>query len=100
MYEIYRGTTPTIKYVFDVVKVEDISEAFLTITSDGEVVVDRNSPFVGEDYLSWTLTQEETFSLGCSVFVQCNWLLNDGTRGSSAKKQIKVLENLHDEVMP
>ena len=96
---IIQGTTPTIKYYFKDISVSDIVDSYLTIQSDGVIVVDRNDFERGEDYLAWTLTQEETFSLGCKSFVMCNWLLSDGTRGSSVKKQLSVGDNLHDEVM-
>ena len=65
MTKIIIGTTPTITYRFKVVDVTDITVAIITIKERGVNIVELNlsDATIGEDSLSWTLTQEETLQL-------------------------------------
>ena len=86
MTRIIIGTTPTITYTFKVVAVTDITKAILTIKERGATLIEKDlsDATVGEDTLSWTLTQEETLSIGAkSASMMLNWKLADGTRGAS-----------------
>ena len=86
MTKIIIGTTPTITYRFKVVDVADITVAILTIKERGTTLIEKDlsDATVGEDTLSWTLTQEETLSIGAkSASMMLNWKLADGTRGAS-----------------
>jgi len=86
MTKIIIGTTPTITYKFKVVDVSEITVAILTIKERGTTLIEKNlaDATVGEDTLSWTLTQEETLSIGAkSASMMLNWKLADGTRGAS-----------------
>lgn len=88
MEQIIRGTTPTVKFTFATVDVTTISVAYLTIlSSEGTVLLtkDMDTAEVGEDYISWTLTQTETLVLPLygKVQVWCDWRIADGTRGRS-----------------
>ena len=86
MTRIIIGTTPTITYTFKVVPVSSIVKAVLTIKERGVNIIEKtlSDATVGEDTLSWTLTQEETLSIGAkSASMMLNWKLADGTRGAS-----------------
>lgn len=86
MNRIIIGTTPTITYKFKVVDVSEITVAILTIKERGTILIEKTlaDANVGEDSLSWTLSQEETLSIGAkSDSMMLNWKLADGTRGAS-----------------
>ena len=93
MASIIRGTTPTLKYTFNSIQVSDIVTAYLSIKSNEDIEKSLADATIGEDYISWTLSQEETLSLGESVKVMINWKLSDGTRGASKKTSIRVDDN-------
>ncbi len=58
---IPRGTTTEIQYSFDQVNVSDITVCYLTL-KQGDVVIEKSlaDATVGEDTLTWKLTQAET----------------------------------------
>ena len=101
MIEIIKGTTPTITYTFDVVRVSDIRTAVLTIKRSGVVTVERDltTASIGVDKLSWTLTQEETLSVDGNAAVMLNWVTADGTRGASAETSVYFAPNHKEEVI-
>lgn len=101
MNAIIIGTTPTIKYRFRVVDVSTITTAFLTVEKNGRNIVERDltTATVGEDFLSWDLTQEETLRIGKGgATIMINWLAN-GKRGASAETPIRMDDNHVKEVM-
>lgn len=102
MASVIRATTPTIKYTFNVISVSDIAAAYLTIRQDGEMIIERDltSATVGNDYLSWTFTQQETLQMATGkVTLMLNWLTNDGTRGASEKSTVVIEGNYKNEVI-
>lgn len=103
MAEIIKGTTPTIVYTFSTVRVSDISVAYLTIKQDGTTKLERDltTATVGENSLSWTLTQAETLDLAGNdtINLMLNWKLADGTRGASRKGSFNIGDNYKDEVI-
>lgn len=102
MTKIIIGTTPTITYKFSVVSVSDITSAILTIKERGTTIIEKSlaDASVGEDTLSWTLTQQETLDMGAkSASIMLNWKLNDGTRGASKEEVIMGVDNHVREVM-
>ena len=103
MTKIIIGTTPTITYKFNVVSVSDIVSAILTVKERGENVIEKSlaDASIGEDTLSWTLTQQETLDIGArSASIMLNWKLRDGTRGASKEESITGVNNHVREVMP
>lgn len=101
MNKIIIGTTPTIIYTFKTVSVSDITVAILTIKSGKDTLTKTlEDAEVGEDRLSWTLTQEETLSI-CSETssMMLNWKTSDGTRGASAKTTVVMSDNYVREVI-
>lgn len=102
MAQIIRGTTPTIEFTFSHISVADIATAILTIKQGGEILVEKDltSATVGEDSLSWTLTQEECLDLkyGKST-VMINWLLASSTRGASREYIVEIINNHINEVI-
>ena len=66
MTQIIIGTTPTITYKFKIVSPAELEKAILTIKIAGSVILEKTlaDATVGEDSLSWTLTQQETLSIG------------------------------------
>ena len=81
MNRIIIGTTPTITYTFKVVPVSSIVKAVLTVKERGENIIEKDlsDATVGEDTLSWTLTQEETLAIGArGASIMLNWLTADG----------------------
>lgn len=102
MDRIIIGTTPTITYKFKVVSVVDITKAILTIKERGVTIIEKTlaEASIGEDTLSWTLTQQETLNIGVrSASIMLNWLTTDGTRGASKEESITGVNNHIREVM-
>ena len=102
MTKIIIGTTPTITYKFKVVDVSEITVAILTIKERGVNIIELNlsDATVGEDSLSWTLTQEETLQLGAKpATMMHNWKNEDGTRGASEEVYIQGAPNHIREVI-
>lgn len=102
MTRIIIGTTPTITYKFNVVDVSEITVAILTIKERGVIIIqlDLSDATVGEDSLSWTLTQEETLQLGSkTATMMLNWKTEDGTRGASEEVFIQGAPNHIREVI-
>ena len=102
MTKIIIGTTPTITYKFKVVDVADIVLAILTIKERGTVIIEKDieDAIIGEDTLSWTLTQQETLFIGvktCTMML--NWKTEDGTRGASEEVFIQGAPNHIREVI-
>ena len=86
MAQIIRGTTPTIKFTYADITVSAITTAILTVKQNGTDIItkDLTDATIGADYISWTLTQTETLSLGkTGVVIVCDWVTTDGTRGRS-----------------
>ena len=102
MTKIIIGTTPTITYKFKVVDVSEITVAILTIKERGVNIIELNlsDATIGEDTLSWTLTQEETLQLGSkTATMMLNWKTEDGTRGASEEVFITGAPNHIREVI-
>lgn len=94
MAEIIRGTTPTIKFVFNTIEVASITAAYFLIKNGQKIIIqkDLSSATTDTNSLSWKLTQEESFllSAGATVSIMCDWKLADGTRGRSKIESYKV----------
>ena len=102
MTKIIIGTTPTITYKFKVVDVSEITVAILTIKERGINIIELNlsDATIGEDSLSWTLTQEETLQLGAkTATMMLNWKTEDGTRGASEQVFVTGGDNHIREVI-
>jgi hypothetical protein len=102
MTEIIIGTTPTITYTFKVVSPADLTKVILTIKCAGRVILEKTlaDAVVGENSLSWILTQQETLALGTrTAKMMLNWLTNSGTRGASAETAIIGVTNHKREVI-
>ena len=102
MTKIIIGTTPTITYKFKVVDVADITVAILTIKERGVNIIELNlsDATIGEDSLSWTLTQEETLLIGTrTATMMLNWKTEDGTRGASEQVFVTGGDNHIREVI-
>ena len=104
MIKIVIGTTPAIRYTFKIVDPADFAEAILTIKDSRKQEKLRKTletATVGTDYVEWTLTQEETLSLGTgsALSMMLNWLTNSGVRGASAEEAVVAVNNHIREVM-
>ena len=102
MTKIIIGTTPTITYKFKIVDVSEITVAILTIKERGVNIIELNlsDATIGEDSLSWTLTQEETLLIGTrTATMMLNWKTEDGTRGASEEVFITGANNHIREVI-
>jgi len=102
MTKIIIGTTPTIKYKFKVVNVSEITVAILTVKERGVNIIEKDlsDATIGEDSLSWTLTQEDTLQLGAkTATMMLNWKTEDGTRGASEEVFIQGAPNHVREVI-
>ena len=104
MVKIIIGTTPTIKYTFNVINPADFAEAIMTIKDSRKIEKLRKTldeATVGTDYIEWTLTQEETLALGTgsALSMMLNWLTHGGTRGASAEETVIAVNNHIREVM-
>lgn len=102
MGNIIRGTTPTIKYMFSAVNVNDIAVAYLTVRRYDGTVIEKtlSDATIGSGYLAWTLTQQETLGMkGNYITCRLNWRLEDGTRGASKQTKIDMERNDKEEVI-
>lgn len=102
MANIIIGTTPTITYNFKIVSPADFRTAILTIKNHSEIIIEKTlaDAVVGEDSLSWTLTQEETLLIGTrSCKMMLNWVTQGGIRGASAETVIIGVTNHKPEVI-
>ena len=89
----------TFKYTFKTVDVSNITVAYLNIKSKVDIEKDMTEAVIGENYIAWTLSQSETFSLGDQISVMVNWKLQDVTRGASQKKHFLIEVNYKDVVI-
>ena len=102
MTKIIIGTTPTITYTFKGVPVNSIVKAVLAVKERGVNILEKDlsDATVGEDTLSWTLTQEETLQFGAkTATMMLNWKASDGTRGASEEVFIQGSPNHIREVI-
>lgn len=103
MFKVIEGTTPAIKFIFGTVEPSDITKAVLTVMDgDGAIVIEKalNEAVVGSNYISWTLTQEDTLALEPESYkVMCNWITRFGVRGASKEEQFCVVKNHIEEVL-
>lgn len=102
MTQIIIGTTPTITYKFKIVSPTELEKAILTIKIAGSVILEKTlaDATVGEDSLSWTLTQQETLNIGTrSGKMMLNWLTHSGKRGASEETTINGIQNHVKEVI-
>ena len=102
MTNIIIGTTPTITYTFRVVSPADLTKAILTIKCNGQVILEKTiaDAVVGENSMSWTLTQQETLNIGTrSGKMMLNWLTHSGKRGASEETTIAGIQNHVKEVI-
>ena len=99
---IIRGTTPTFKYTFKQINPAQLVSAYLTIMCRDRVMIEKDlsTATVGDKFLSWKLSQDETLSLfGHDAFSQLNWKLPDGTRGASLQAKLTVANNEKEVVI-
>lgn len=107
---IVRYSTPTIKITFNTIDPTTIIEAYLVLKRAGAPVLtkDLTTATVHQgteqdpgDWISWTLTQQETGALAVNstVTVYCDWKLTDETRGRSHTKDFRIAETGKDEVI-
>ena len=72
---IVKGTTPRIRFTFSKVTPENITTAFLTIKQSNETIIEKDisEAEVGENYLEWELSQNDTLAIDAkqSVKIQC-----------------------------
>lgn len=103
MAQIIRGTTPVLEFTYNDITVSNIAKAILTISQNGVIVIEKDltSATVGENSLTWELSQEETLSLNASrnARIVCDWLLSSGIRGRSNVLIADVGECGKDEVL-
>ena len=102
MTQIIIGTTPTITYTFRIVSPADLAKAILTIKCNGQIILEKTlaDATVGENSLSWTLTQQETLNIGTRIGkMMLNWLTHSGKRGASEETTIAGIQNHVKEVI-
>lgn len=100
-----RGTTPTFILTFpetaDFGDAKDIIVTFADQT--GRVLLEKDAPYVHDNVVEVTLTQEETLALPVAKLqLQVNWTYENGSeskRACSNIEQVSVCKNLHNEVM-
>lgn len=79
---IVRGTTPEIRFTFSAVDPADITVAYLTIQQNQATIIEKDidDATIGEDYISWELTQTDALLIeaGEQVRIQCRYKTSDG----------------------
>lgn len=102
MDTIIIGTTPTIKYSFRAVDVENLKTAILTVKRNGDILLRKEleDAEVGEKSVEWHLSQEDTLAIGTgSARIMMNWMLRDGTRGATSQRNVMMDPNHIPEVI-
>ena len=101
MAAIIKGTTPTIIYTFNEISVANIVTAVLTIKRGTNIIIEKTlaASTVGENSLSWKLSQEESLSVSGNAEMMLNWVLVDGTRGASKATAVTFAPNHKEEVI-
>lgn len=102
MTTIVIGTTPTIIYKFSIISPNDLIQAKMTIKGKNTILLSKflSEATIGEDSISWKLSQAETLSLGVGTrTMMLNWLTADGTRGVSKETIVNATNNHIPEVM-
>lgn len=99
---ILRGTTPLVRWEFKTIDVSRIVTAILVIKQGDPIVTKELSDGnVGNNYIEWILSQEDTLALSddkpCKVYL--DWLLADGTRGAGVTKLYNVGNPAVNEVI-
>ena len=96
---ITRGTTPKLKFLFRSVDVSEMAVAYLTV-EQGDLVIEKDlsQAEIGDGYIEWELSQEETLQIGieCNLKIQCRWKLDDGTTGASPINMVSPYQILKD----
>lgn len=96
---ITRGTTPKLKFLFKTVDVSEIAVAYLTVEQgDLKIEKDLSAATVGDGYVEWELTQEETLQISadCNLKIQVRWKLDNGFAGASPINRVSPYEILKD----
>lgn len=100
---IDRGTTPTIQYNFKVIDPARIVSAYLTLKQDGVLTIEKDltEATIGENFIFWVLSQEETLSLTERIQVEyeCRYKLDDGCACKTKKTSEQVGPVLKDGVI-
>lgn len=100
---IVRGTTPTIKFCFSTVDVNEIVVAYITVKQNKEIKIEKDisDALKDEKHIYWTLSQEDTLSLKSktNAVITCDWKLNTGLRGKANELTAMVLDPGKDEVI-
>lgn len=100
---IVRGTTPTIRYTFKTIDPSTIVTAYLTMTQGTEVVLEKDieDATVGDAYIQWSLTQEETLALSPKMDAEyeCRYKLNDGSAFVTKRSHESVQDVKKDGVI-
>ena len=102
MISIIRGTTPTVKYTFSKIDVDDLTAAYLTFEQCGSIIIEKDISVatIVDGEISWRLDQEDTLAATCGqAKMMLNWLLADGTRGASNELGVSFKDNQKDEVI-
>ena len=99
---LVRGTTPTIRFTFSKIDVATIAVAYMTIEQKSIVIEkDLSEATVGEKYIEWKLTQEDTVRLNDKVVcrVQCRYKTSDMLAYASKIYEVKPYDILKDGVI-
>ena len=100
---ITRGTTPTIRYRFKTIDPSKIVVAYFTLKQNKILMLEKDlsEAIVGENTLSWSLTQEETLALNpkYSADFQCRYKTDDGSAFATREKDERVEDVQKDGVI-
>lgn len=81
------GTTPTLRFRFKTIPLNQLVEAYLTIQQDGENIIEKTleEAVAEESCLSWTLTQQDTLKIAehSRVLIQVRFKTSGGYAGAS-----------------
>ncbi|MCR5372702.1 MAG: hypothetical protein K6E41_04475 [Solobacterium sp.] len=98
-----RGTTPTMKFTFSEISTSDIMTAYMTIKQNGGTTIEKDlsQAEVGDGYLEWTLTQEDTLKLNARnvVNIQLRCRTSSGAAYTSEIFESTVGDILKDGVI-
>lgn len=103
MAAIARWTTPSLTYKPSAVSMNTISEVYLVIKQNGQVIIEKTlqDAIVSENGYRWDLSQADSSKLLCKhpATIQVDYKCLDGKRYTTKLKSCEICNSAKNEVI-